>query len=124
MGSRISELIREVESIYLKIKSINNEICVASRNNKNGIVQQLLHTRRYLQKKLFNCKCRFISILKGDISYIKYEYVKDQNNYVSEAILVNMTNKEIEDVLKLYCKFNGYTFIRILEIKRTPTKLC
>ena len=124
MESRISELIREVESIYLKIKSINNEICVASRNNKNGIVQQLLHTRRYLQRKLFNCKYRFISILKGDISYIKYEYVKNQNNHVSEAILVNVTDKEVEDILKLYCRLNGYIFIRILEIKRTPTKLC
>lgn len=125
MGSRIKHLLEEVEFTYLKMKTLYQEIGEANRNGKRGKAQQLIHTRRYLYKKLLTFKGRFNKILKGSVCNIQYEY-KDLNNegdrITSSALLVNVTDEEIEDILKLYCKFHGYQFIRILEIQRIPTK--
>lgn len=125
MGSRIKHLLEEVEFTYLKMKTLYQEIGEANRNGKRGKAQQLIHTRRYLYKKLLTFKERFNNILKGSVCNIQYEY-KDLNNegdnITSSALLVNVTDEEIEDILKLYCKFHGYQFIRILEIQRIPTK--
>lgn len=125
MGSRIKHLLEEVEFTYLKMKTLYQEIGEANRNGKRGKAQQLIHTRRYLYKKLFTFKEKFNNILKGSVCNIQYEY-KDLNNegdnITSSALLVNVTDEEIEDILKLYCKFHGYQFIRILEIQRIPTK--
>lgn len=125
MGSRIKHLLEEVEFTYLKMKTLYQEIGEANRNGKRGKAQQLIHTRRYLYKKLLTFKERFNKILKGSVCNIQYEY-KDLNNegdhITSSALLVNVTDEEIEDILKLYCKFHGYQFIRILEIQRIPTK--
>lgn len=125
MGSRIKHLLEEVEFTYLKMKTLYQEIGEANRNGKRGKAQQLIHTRRYLYKKLLTFKGRFNNILKGSVCNIQYEY-KDLNNegdhITSSALLVNVTDEEIEDILKLYCKFHGYQFIRILEIQRIPTK--
>ena len=127
MGSRIKRLLEEVEFTYLKMKTLYQEIGEANRNGKKGKAQQLIHTRRYLYRKLLTFKDKFNNILKGSVCKIQYEY-KDLNNQgnniVSEALLINVTDEEIEDILKLYCKFHGYMFIRILEIQRIPTKLC
>ena len=127
MGSRIKRLLEEVEFTYLKMKTLYQEIGEANRNGKKGKAQQLIHTRRYLYRKLLTFKDKFNNILKGNVCKIQYEY-KDLNNQgnnvVSEALLINVTDEEIEDILKLYCKFHGYMFIRILEIQRIPTKLC
>jgi hypothetical protein len=126
MGSRIKHLLEEVEFTYLKMKTLYQEIGEANRNGKRGKAQQLIHTRRYLYKKLLTFKEKFNNILKGSVCNIQYEY-KDLNNegdnITSSALLVNVTDEEIEDILKLYCKFHGYKFIRILEIQRIPTKL-
>ena len=125
MGSRIKHLLEEVEFTYLKMKTLYQEIGEANRNGKRGKAQQLIHTRRYLYKKLLTFKERFNNILKGSVCNIQYEY-KDLNNegdnITSSALLVNVTDEEIEDILKLYCRFHGYQFIRILEIQRIPTK--
>ena len=125
MGSRIKHLLEEVEFTYLKMKTLYQEIGEANRNGKKGKAQQLIHTRRYLYKKLLTFKEKFNNILKGSVCNIQYEY-KDLNNegdpITSSALLVNVTDEEIEDILKLYCKFHGYQFIRILEIQRIPTK--
>ena len=125
MGSRIKHLLEEVEFTYLKMKTLYQEIGEANRNGKRGKAQQLIHTRRYLYKKLLTFKEKFNKILKGSVCNIQYEY-KDLNNegdhITSSALLVNVTDEEIEDILKLYCKFHGYQFIRILEIQRIPTK--
>jgi hypothetical protein len=125
MGSRIKHLLEEVEFTYLKMKTLYQEIGEAYRNGKRGKAQQLIHTRRYLYKKLLTFKEKFNNILKGSVCNIQYEY-KDLNNegdnITSSALLVNVTDEEIEDILKLYCKFHGYQFIRILEIQRIPTK--
>lgn len=125
MGSRIKHLLEEVEFTYLKMKTLYQEIGEANRNGKRGKAQQLIHTRRYLYKKLLTFKERFNNILKGSVCNIQYEY-KDLNNegdlITSSALLVNVTDEEVEDILKLYCKFHGYQFIRILEIQRIPTK--
>lgn len=125
MGSRIKHLLEEVEFTYLKMKTLYQEISEANRNGKRGKAQQLIHTRRYLYKKLLTFKEKFNNILRGCVCNITYEY-KDTNNggelITSKALLVNVTNEEIEDILKLYCKFHGYQFIKILEIQRIPTK--
>lgn len=125
MGSRIKHLLEEVEFTYLKMKTLYQDIGEANRNGKRGKTQQLIHTRRYLYKKLLTFKEKFNNILKGSVCNIQYEY-KDLNNegdhITSSALLVNVTDEEIEDILKLYCKFHGYQFIRILEIQRIPTK--
>ena len=125
MGSRIKHLLEEVEFTYLKMKTLYQAIGEANRNGKRGKAQQLIHTRRYLYKKLLTFKERFNNILKGSVCNIQYEY-KDLNKegdpITSSALLVNVTDEEIEDILKLYCKFHGYQFIRILEIQRIPTK--
>jgi len=125
MGSRIKHLLEEVEFTYLKMKTLYQEIGEANRNGKRGKAQQLIHTRRYLYKKLLTFKEKFNNILKGSVCNIQYEY-KDLNKegdpITSSALLVNVTDEEIEDILKLYCKFHGYQFIRILEIQRIPTK--
>ena len=124
MGSRIKHLLEEVEFTYLKMKTLYQEIGEANRNGKRGKAQQLIHTRRYLYKKLLTFKEKFNNILRGCVCNITYEY--DTNNggelITSKALLVNVTNEEIEDILKLYCKFHGYQFIKILEIQRIPTK--
>ena len=52
MGSRIKHLLEEVEFTYLKMKTLYQEIGEANRNGKRGKAQQLIHTRRYLYKKL------------------------------------------------------------------------
>lgn len=125
MGSRIKHLLEEVEFTYLKMKTLYQEIGEANRNGKRGKAQQLIHTRRYLYKKLLTFKEKFNNILKGSICNIQYEYKdlnKEGDNITSSALLVNVTDEEIEDILKLYCKFHGYQFIRILEIQRIPTK--
>ena len=125
MGSRIKHLLEEVEFTYLKMKTLYQEIGEANRNGKRGKAQQLIHTRRYLYKKLLTFKEKFNNILRGCVCNITYEY-KDTNKggelITSKALLVNVTNEEIEDILKLYCKFHGYQFIKILEIQRIPTK--
>ena len=125
MGSRIKHLLEEVEFTYLKMRTLYQEIGEANRNGKRGKAQQLIHTRRYLYKKLLAFKVKFNNILKGSVCNIQYEY-KDLNNggdqITSSALLVNVTDEEIEDILKLYCRFHGYQFIRILEIQRIPTK--
>jgi hypothetical protein len=126
MGSRIKHLLEEVEFTYLKMKTLYQEIGEANRNGKRGKAQQLVHTSRYLYKKLLAFKVKFNNILKGSVCNIQYEY-EDLNNsgedhITSSALLVNVTDEEIEDILKLYCKFHGYQFIRILEIQRIPTK--
>jgi hypothetical protein len=125
MGSRIKHLLEEVEFTYLKMKTLYQEIGEANRNGKRGKAQQLIHTRRYLYKKLLTFKEKFNNILQGSVCNIQYEY-KDLNKegdpITSSALLVNVTDEEIEDILKLYCKFHGYQFIRILEIQRIPTK--
>lgn len=125
MGSRIKHLLEEVEFTYLKMKTLYQEIGEANRNGKRGKAQQLIHTRRYLYKKLLTFKEKFNKILKGSVCNIQYEYKdlnKEGDNITSSALLVNVTDEEIEDILKLYCKFHGYQFIRILEIQRIPTK--
>ena len=125
MGSRIKHLLEEVEFTYLKMKTLYQEIGEANRNGKRGKAQQLIHTRRYLYKKLLTSKEKFNNILKGSVCNIQYEYKdlnKEGDNITSSALLVNVTDEEIEDILKLYCKFHGYQFIRILEIQRIPTK--
>lgn len=125
MGSRIKHLLEEVEFTYLKMKTLYQEIGEANRNGKRGKAQQLIHTRRYLYKKLLTFKEKFNNILKGSVCNIQYEYKdlnKDGDHITSSALLVNVTDEEIEDILKLYCKFHGYQFIRILEIQRIPTK--
>lgn len=125
MGSRIKHLLEEVEFTYLKMKTLYQEIGEANRNGKRGKAQQLIHTRRYLYKKLLTLKEKFNNILKGSVCNIQYEYKdlnKEGDNITSNALLVNVTDEEIEDILKLYCKFHGYQFIRILEIQRIPTK--
>ena len=125
MGSRIKHLLEEVEFTYLKMKTLYQEIGEANRNGKRGKAQQLIHTRRYLYKKLLAFKVKFNNILKGSVCNIQYEYKdlnKEGDNITSSALLVNVTDEEIEDILKLYCKFHGYQFIRILEIQRIPTK--
>lgn len=124
MGSRIKHLLEEVEFTYLKMKTLYQEIGEANRNGKRGKAQQLIHTRRYLYKKLLTFKEKFNNILKGSVCNIQYEYKlnKEGDNITSSALLVNVTDEEIEDILKLYCKFHGYQFIRILEIQRIPTK--
>ena len=125
MGSRIKHLLEEVEFTYLKMKTLYQEIGEANRNGKRGKAQQLIHTRKYLYKKLLTFKERFNKILKGSVCNIQYEYKdlnKEGDNITSSALLVNVTDEEIEDILKLYCKFHGYQFIRILEIQRIPTK--
>lgn len=125
MGSRIKHLLEEVEFTYLKMKTLYQEIGEANRNGKRGKAQQLIHTRRYLYKKLLTFKEKFNNILKGSVCNIQYEYKdlnKEEDNITSSALLVNVTDEEIEDILKLYCKFHGYQFIRILEIQRIPTK--
>ena len=125
MGSRIKHLLEEVEFTYLKMKTLYQEIGEANRNGKRGKAQQLIHTRRYLYKKLLTFKEKFNNILKGSVCNIQYEYEdlnKEGDPITSSALLVNVTDEEIEDILKLYCKFHGYQFIRILEIQRIPTK--
>lgn len=125
MGSRIKHLLEEVEFTYLKMKTLYQDIGEANRNGKRGKAQQLIHTRRYLYKKLLTFKEKFNNILKGSVCNIQYEYKdlnKEGDNITSSALLVNVTDEEIEDILKLYCKFHGYQFIRILEIQRIPTK--
>ena len=125
MGSRIKHLLEEVEFTYLKMKTLYQEIGEANRNGKRGKAQQLIHTRRYLYKKLLTFKEKFNNILKGSVCNIQYEYKdlnKEEDPITSSALLVNVTDEEIEDILKLYCKFHGYQFIRILEIQRIPTK--
>lgn len=125
MGSRIKHLLEEVEFTYLKMKTLYQEIGEANRNGKRGKAQQLIHTREYLYKKLLTFKEKFNNILKGSVCNIQYEYKdlnKEGDNITSSALLVNVTDEEIEDILKLYCKFHGYQFIRILEIQRIPTK--
>ena len=125
MGSRIKHLLEEVEFTYLKMKTLYQEIGEANRNGKRGKAQQLIHTRRYLYKKLLTFKEKFNNILKGSVCNIQYEYKdlnKEGDHITSRALLVNVTDEEIEDILKLYCKFHGYQFIRILEIQRIPTK--
>ena len=125
MGSRIKHLLEEVEFTYLKMKTLYQEIGEANRNGKRGKAQQLIHTRKYLYKKLLAFKVKFNNILKGSVCNIQYEYKdlnKEGDNITSSALLVNVTDEEIEDILKLYCKFHGYQFIRILEIQRIPTK--
>ena len=125
MGSRIKHLLEEVEFTYLKMKTLYQEIGEANRNGKRGKAQQLIHTRRYLYKKLLAFKVKFNNILKGSVCNIQYEYKdlnKEGDNITSSALLVNVTDEEIEDILKLYCRFHGYQFIRILEIQRIPTK--
>ena len=125
MGSRIKHLLEEVEFTYLKMKTLYQEIGEANRNGKRGKAQQLIHTRRYLYKKLLTFKEKFNNILKASVCNIQYEYKdlnKEGDNITSSALLVNVTDEEIEDILKLYCKFHGYQFIRILEIQRIPTK--
>lgn len=125
MGSRIKHLLEEVEFTYLKMKTLYQEIGEANRNGKRGKAQQLIHTRRYLYKKLLTFKEKFNNILKGSVCNIQYEYKdlnKEGDHITSSALLVNVTDEEIEDILKLYCKFHGYQFIRILEIQRIPTK--
>ena len=125
MGSRIKHLLEEVEFTYLKMRTLYQEIGEANRNGKRGKAQQLIHTRKYLYKKLLTFKVKFNNILKGSVCNIQYEYKdlnKEGDNITSSALLVNVTDEEIEDILKLYCKFHGYQFIRILEIQRIPTK--
>ena len=125
MGSRIKHLLEEVEFTYLKMKTLYQEIGEANRNGKRGKAQQLIHTRKYLYKKLLTFKVKFNNILKGSVCNIQYECKALNNegdNITSSALLVNVTDEEIEDILKLYCKFHGYQFIRILEIQRIPTK--
>ena len=124
MGSRIKHLLEEVEFTYLKMKTLYQEIGEANRNGKRGKAQQLIHTRRYLYKKLLAFKVKFNNILKGSVCNIQYEYKENNegDHITSSALLVNVTDEEIEDILKLYCKFHGYQFIRILEIQRIPTK--
>ena len=125
MGSRIKHLLEEVEFTYLKMKTLYQEIGEANRNGKRGKAQQLIHTRRYLYKKLLTFKEKFNNILKGSVCNIQYEYKdlnKEGDNITSSALLVNVNDEEIEDILKLYCKFHGYQLIRILEIQRIPTK--
>ena len=125
MGSRIKHLLEEIEFTYLKMRTLYQEIGEANRNGKRGKAQQLIHTRRYLYKKLLAFKVKFNNILKGSVCNIQYEYKdlnKEGDNITSSALLVNVTDEEIEDILKLYCKFHGYQFIGILEIQRIPTK--
>lgn len=124
MGSRIKHLLEEVEFTYLKMKTLYQEIGEANRNGKRGKAQQLIHTRRYLYKKLLAFKVKFNNILKGSVCNIQYEYKENNegDHITSSALLVNVTDEEIEDILKLYCRFHGYQFIRILEIQRIPTK--
>lgn len=125
MGSRIKHLLEEVEFTYLKMKTLYQEIGEANRNGKRGKAQQLIHTRRYLYKKLLTLKIKFNDILKGSVCNIQYEYKdlnKEGNHITSSALLVNVTDEEVEDILKLYCRFHGYQFIKILEIQRIPTK--
>ena len=123
MGSRIKHLLKEVEFTYLKMKTLYQEIGEANRNGKRGKAQQLIHTRRYLYKKLLTFKEKFNNILRGCVCNITYEYKDNGGELItSKALLVNVTNEEIEDILKLYCRFHGYQFIKILEIQRIPTK--
>ena len=126
MGSRIKHLFEEVEFTYLKMRTLYQEIGEANRTGKRGKAQQLVNTKRYLYKKLLHFKEKFNKILKGHVCNIKYQY-KDINNegdlIIANAVLVNVTNEEVEDIMKLYCRFHGYQFIGILEIQRIPTKL-
>lgn len=123
MESRVKNLVDKIRFIYLKSKSINNEIDEAIRNGKKGKVQQLRHTEKYLYRKIHAIKEEVNSIIKGSICNIKYEYYNGDAKIISDAILVNVNDKEIEDILKLYCMVNEYKFIGILEIQRIPTKL-
>ena len=114
----------DVGNTYSKLSNLNKDINEAKGNSKYGKVQQLLYTRKYLYRKLLSYKQKFNSILKGYICKIKYEYkLQDGNIETSEAILVNMSDEEIYDTIQLFCKFHGYNFIKVLEIKRIPTKL-
>ena len=123
MGSRIKSLLEEVEFTYLKMKILYQEIGEANRTGKRGKAQQLVNTKRYLYKKLLHFKEKFNKILKGYVCNIKYQYNKEGELIIANAVLVNVTDEEVEDILKLYCRFHGYQFIGILEIQRIPTKL-
>lgn len=127
MESRIKALLEEVEFTYLKMKTLYQEIGEANRTGKKGQAQRLIHTRRYIYKKLLNFKEKFNHILKGTVCNIKYEYQDLNNegdNITANATLINVNDREIEDILKLFCRFHGYRFLKILEIQRIPTKLC
>ena len=122
MESRVKTLLSEVEFTYLKLKTLYQEIGEATREGKRGKAQQLIHTRQYLYKKLYNLREKFNHILKGSVCYINYEYETGNLKKSSNATLVNVSDEEIEEIIKLYCRFHGYKFLKILDIQRIHTK--
>lgn len=124
MANRIKGLLEEVEYTYLRIGSLYKEAHELYKEGKKGKAQGLAHNIKYLKKKMFNLRERFKSLVHGNVCFIKYTIqLEDNIQEVREAVLVNVTNEEIEDLLTVYCRFNKVKLYKILEIKRIPTKL-
>ena len=124
MANRIKGLLEEVEYTYLKISTLYKEAQELYREGKKGKAQSLAHNIKYLKKKLFNLRERFKSLVQGNVCFIQYSIQLDDNTKeVRKAVLVNVTNEEIEDLLTVYCRFNKVKLYKILEIKRITTKL-
>jgi len=124
MANRIKGLLEEVEYTYLRIGSLYKEAQGLYREGKKGKAQGLAHTIKYLKKKMFNLRERFKSLVHGNVCFIQYSIqLEDNTQEVRKAVLVNVTNEEIEDLLTVYCRFNKVKLYKILEIKRITTKL-
>lgn len=124
MANRIKGLLEEVEYTYLKISSLYKEAQVLYREGKKGKAQSLAYNIKYLKKKLFNLRERFKSLVHGNVCFIQYSIqLKDNTEEVRKAVLVNVTDEEIKDLLTVYCRFNKVKLHKILEINRITTKL-
>jgi hypothetical protein len=124
MANRIKGLLEEVEYTYLKIGSLYREARELYKEGKKGKAQGLAHNIKYLKKKMFNLRERFRFIIQGNVCFIKYiVQLEDQTQVTKNAVLVNVTNEEVEALLTIYCRFNKVKLHKILEIKRITTKL-
>ena len=123
MGSSVNYLVEEVKKVYTELGQSSAQAYQFKKNGKNGYAQACMVRVKYLHRKLLNLKQQLNNIIKGNVAYITYEVYNKDNVETKEAILINMSNVDIETTINLYCQVNNLKFNKVLEIKRISTKL-
>lgn len=124
MEQSIINLIEEVKKTYKDIGQNSSQAFQYRKQKKNGYAQACMVRVRYLHRKLLGLKQQLISLIKGNVAFIKYEVIDKNNNLENrDAILVNMSDSDIHTTIQLYCQVSELKLNKILEIKRISTKL-
>lgn len=110
------ELIINILEIVSQCKKVNLEYDKAIRNGKKGLAQKSqVHLQNLLKKKAF-----YQGSLKNKLNstivkiHYKWDCILNDTQGEDEALLVNLSKKEAEDILMISLQLKGYN-IEILE---------